>query len=251
MDEEFTRRQAFLSERMEIEAEQAFQRQVRDLESELRLDMEQQLGKEEELQKLRIQEGLDERLAEREIQIRGALRNRLEQQLQQRLKDRETRLRAEYERRNNFRMEEDVAKDIQSELEQRLVSETHRLENRMQEDLELAVARKREELRSSVLKTLETEYSGRLSERKQRLRDRFDISFQQTVDDIEAGLTRQIEGELDRRIEHQFETYRLQREAQIGSQLARFRHDRENELRNEMEADHETRRGNWVEQIES
>ena len=30
MDEEFTRRQAFLSERMEIEAEQAFQRQVRD-----------------------------------------------------------------------------------------------------------------------------------------------------------------------------------------------------------------------------
>ena len=35
---------------MEIEAEQAFQRQVRDLESELRLDMEQQLGKEEELQ---------------------------------------------------------------------------------------------------------------------------------------------------------------------------------------------------------
>ena len=70
------------------------------------------------------------------------MRNRLEQQLQQRLKDRETRLRAEYERRA-LRMEEDVAKDIQSELEQRLVSETHRLENRMQEDLELAVARKR------------------------------------------------------------------------------------------------------------
>ena len=90
-----------------------------------------------------------------------------------------------------------------------------------------------------------------MSERKQRLRDRFDISFQQTVDDIEAGLTRQIEGELDRRIEHQFETYRLQREAEIGSQLARFRHDRENELRNEMEADHETRRANWVEQIEA
>ena len=65
MDEEFTRRQAFLSERMEIEAEQAFQRQVRDLESELRLDMEQQLGNEEDLQKQRIQEGLDERLAER------------------------------------------------------------------------------------------------------------------------------------------------------------------------------------------
>ena len=41
-------------------------------------------------------------------------------------------------------MEEDVAKDIQSELEQRLVSETHRLENRMQEDLELGVRTERE-----------------------------------------------------------------------------------------------------------
>ena len=148
-------------------------------------------------------------------------------------------------------MEEDVAKDIQGELEQRLVAETSRLETRMQEDLELAVARKREELRASVLKALEADYVGRLAERKSRLRDRFDISFQQTIDDIEAGLTRQIEGELDRRIQHQFETYRLQREAEIGSQLARFRHDRENELRNEMESDYDTRRAKWVEQIEA
>ena len=62
-------------------------------------------------------------------------------------------------------MEEDVAKDIQGELEQRLVAETNRLETRMQEDLELAVARKREELRASVLKALEADYVGRLAER--------------------------------------------------------------------------------------
>ena len=55
-------------------------------------------------------------------------------------------MRAEYERRS-LRLEEDIAASIQEELQSKLNSETKELEERMRQDVELAVARRREQLR--------------------------------------------------------------------------------------------------------
>ena len=73
-------------------------------------------------------------------------------------------MRAEYERRS-LRLEEDIASSIQEELESKLSSETKELEERMRQDVELAVARRREGLRGEVERQVEAKYAEKLTER--------------------------------------------------------------------------------------
>ena len=70
--------------------------------------------------------------------------------------------RQEYDRRS-IRLEEDIAQQIQSELESRLRQETTDLEDQMREDVELAIARRRDELRVEIEKQLAERHSERLS----------------------------------------------------------------------------------------
>ena len=148
-------------------------------------------------------------------------------------------------------MEEEIAQELATELETRLTQETERLEGRMQEDLELAVARKREELQTSILNNLDSEYGERLSLRKQRLKERFDVSFSHAIDEIDRALHIELEDTVRNRIDAEFEQYKVDREAEITQHLSQFRHDRELDLRGQLDSQYEEKRGSWVSQIES
>ena len=47
-------------------------------------------------------------------------------------------------------MEEDIAQQLQTDIEQQLRRETDDLEERMREDVELAIAKRRDELRGQI-----------------------------------------------------------------------------------------------------
>ena len=84
------------------------------------------------------------------------------------MKQREARLKAEYDRRS-LRLEEDIAQQIQLELENKLREESNDLEQRMREDVELAIARKRERASVEIERQLESRHADRLNDRKARL----------------------------------------------------------------------------------
>jgi hypothetical protein len=120
----------------------------------------------------------------------------------------------------------------------------------MQQDLELAIARKRDEVRASILHELEKQYGERLSERKQRLRERYDLTFSHSIDEIEHALSLELESELQDRMADEFDSYQRSRESEISTRLSRFRHDREIELRTQLGDSFEGRKQEWIDQLE-
>jgi hypothetical protein len=120
----------------------------------------------------------------------------------------------------------------------------------MREDVELAIARRRDELRHEVEQQLEQRFAERLSDRKARLRERFDLSYGKAIDEVETALRSQVESELEASSSEDFERYREARESEIQNRLARFRYEREAQLREELEAKHATKREEWTERLE-
>jgi len=120
----------------------------------------------------------------------------------------------------------------------------------MREDVELAIARRRDELRVEIQKQLEENHAERLTERKGRLKEKYDITFSKAVDDISKVLKSELEQELARRSDDEFTSYRGAREAEIQNRLARFRFERETELRGQLEEQYEAKRTDWAERLE-
>ena len=114
----------------------------------------------------------------------------------------------------------------------------------------LPLQEKREELRVEVEKQLESQHAESLAERKGRLREKFDLTFSQAVDEISRGLEFDLERELDERMQLEFETYRNAREADIQNRLARFRFERESELRDKMDETYSLKKQDWAERLE-
>ena len=211
--------------------------------------MNERFASMEDAEVARLRDEQDAQLSERESQLRHGIRTRLEQQLRQRLQHREAALRAEYARRSQ-RLEADLAIEIQEELEQRLRRETEDLEARMREDVELSIARRRDELRREVEAQLQHDFSERLADRKARLRERYDLTYGKAVDDVEQALRSQVEAEMELRNDEDFDRYRTARESEIQNRLARFRYEREAEIRAELEEQYAAKREEWTERLE-
>ena len=81
----------------------------------------------------------------------------------------------------------------------------------MREDVELAIARRKDELRVEIENQLESRHTERLSDRKSRLREKYDITFSKAIDDISKTLKQDIEAELDKRMESEYTSYRSAR----------------------------------------
>ena len=120
----------------------------------------------------------------------------------------------------------------------------------MREDVELAIARRRDELRVEIEQQLQARHAERLSERKSRLREKYDITFSKAVDDISRSLKSDVEAELDVRMDEEFSSYRNAREAEIQNRLARFRYEREAELRGQLEDQYDSKKTDWSERLE-
>ena len=105
----------------------------------------------------------------------------------------------------------------------------------MREDVELAIARRRDEVRVEIEQQLESRHSERLAERKSRLREKYDITFSKAIDDISRTLKADVDAELEHRMDEEFTSYRSAREAEIQNRLASFRYEREAELREQLE----------------
>ena len=119
----------------------------------------------------------------------------------------------------------------------------------MREDVELAIARRRDELRHEVEHQLEQRLlSGFRTGR--RARERFDLSYGKAIDEVEHALRSQVEEELEASTNEDFERYREARESEIQNRLARFRYEREAQLREELEAKHAAKREEWTERLE-
>ena len=249
LQKEHQSRLAIQKEKLELEYNQELQARIRALEEEIEAEMESRYNKLETQEIDRIEEHQKAKLAEREEQLRRGIRTRLEQQLRLRLKQREARLKAEYDRRS-LRLEEDIAQQIQLELENKLRDESNDLEQRMREDVELAIARKRDELRVEIERQLESRHADRLNDRKARLREKYDLTFSKAVEDISKSLKIEIEGELERRMQTDYETYRTSRESEIQNRLARFRYEREAELRDKLSDSYTAKKQDWTERLE-
>ena len=169
--------------------------------------------------------------------------------MRQRLKQREARLKVEFERRS-LRLEEDIAQQLQSDIEGQLRKETDELEERMREDVELAIAKRRDDLRTEIESQLSEAQSEKLAERKARLKAKYDLTISKAVDDISRSLHAEIEVELEHRMEHEFSTYRHAREAEIQNRLSRYRYEREAELREELELQYGVNKQDWTERLD-
>ena len=67
--------------------------------------------------------------------------------------------------------------------------------------------------------------------RKQRLKERFDVSFSHAIDEIDRALHLELEDTVSERIDAEFEQYQTDRDAEITQHLSQFRHERELDLR--------------------
>ena len=125
---------------------QAFFEQSNAINDQIRTDLEKQFNIEIESEEIRLEGLHQDRLLEREAQLKASIRIRLEQQAKQRMEERESQLRAEYARRGR-QLEEEIAMQIQSEIESDMRDQTNLLEQEMREDVEMALARRKEEIR--------------------------------------------------------------------------------------------------------
>ena len=141
------RRLELQQERLRLEHERRLHDRMATLEAEIRSEVEATYLDKERLEVEQFERLHDERLEETASQPRVGIRARLEADIAERLARREVSLRAEYDRRAH--LEEEMARSIQVELEEKLRIETEQLESRMREDVDLALTRKREELKKA------------------------------------------------------------------------------------------------------
>jgi hypothetical protein len=120
----------------------------------------------------------------------------------------------------------------------------------MREDVELSIARRRDELRREVEVQLQQDFSERLADRKARLRERYDLTYGNAVEDVEQALRLQVEADLEQRNEDDYSRYQAARESEIQNRLARFRYEREAEIRAELEEQYAAKRTEWTERLE-
>ena len=98
---------------------------------------------------------------------------------------------------------------------------------------------------------LEAEHAQRITDRKQRLKEKFDYAFASEIETIEQVLTEETQRELDHRIDEEFERYRLARESEIENRLTSFRYARERDLRQRLNDEFERRREAMREQLDN
>jgi len=246
---EYQKRLEFHRERLEIEFNQAFFEQSNALNDQIRKDLETQFNVEIEAEEVRLEGLHQDRLSERESQLRASIKIRLEQQAKQRMEERESQLRAEYARRGR-QLEEEIAMQIQSEIEADMRDQTNLLEQEMREDVEMALARRKDELRTLIERELSESYSEKISERKSRLQERYDLLFQQNVDDIDGQLRTHIKTEMERKLEDEFTSYKLSKEAEMQNELSKFRYEQESHLRDTLSDNYEEKRKDWIKKME-
>ncbi len=90
-----------------------------------------------------------------------------------------------------------------------------------------------------------------MASRKERLREKYDLTFGQAVESITREITEDIEGEMNRRLEEEFAAYRMAREAEIQNRLSRFRYDQENDIREKLDLRFGEEKQDWVERLET
>ena len=246
---EYQKRLDFHRERLEIEFNQAFFEQSNAINDQIRTDLEKQFNIEIESEEIRLEGLHQDRLLEREAQLKASIRIRLEQQAKQNMEEREAQLRAEYARRGR-QLEEEIAMQIQSEIERDMREQTSLLEQEMREDVEMALARRKEEIRTLIERELSESYSEKLAERKSRLQERYDLLFQQNVDEIDSKLRSNIKSEMDRKIDDEFNSYKLSKEAEMQNELSKFRYEQESFLRETLSENYESKRKDWVKKLE-
>ena len=246
---EYQKRLDFHRERLEIEFNQAFFEQSNAINDQIRTDLEKQFNIEIESEEIRLEGLHQDRLLEREAQLKASIRIRLEQQAKQHMEEREAQLRAEYARRGR-QLEEEIAMQIQSEIERDMREQTSLLEQEMREDVEMALARRKEEIRTLIERELSESYSEKLAERKSRLQERYDLLFQQNVDEIDSKLRSNIKSEMDRKIDDEFNSYKLSKEAEMQNELSKFRYEQESFLRETLSENYESKRKDWVKKLE-
>jgi len=246
---EYQKRLDFHRERLEIEFNQAFFEQSNALNDQIRKDLDSQFDIEIEAEEVRLEGLHQDRLSERESQLRASIKIRLEQQAKQRMEERESQLRAEYARRGR-QLEEEIAMQIQSEIESDMREQTNLLEQEMREDVEMALARRKDELRTLIERELSESYSEKIAERKSRLQERYDLMFQQNVDDIDGKLRTHIKTEMERKLEDEFTSYKLSKEAEMQNELSKFRYEQETHLRDALSENYESKRKDWVKKME-
>ena len=71
------------------------------------------------------------------------------------------------------------------------------------------------------------------------------ITFSKAIDDISRSLKSDVESELEVRMDEEFTSYRTAREAEIQNRLARFRYEREAELREQLEDQYNSKKTDW------
>ena len=249
LENEYQKRLDFHRERLEIEFNQAFFEQSNAINDQIRTDLEKQFNIEIESEEIRLEGLHQDRLLEREAQLKASIRIRLEQQAKQHMEEREAQLRAEYARRGR-QLEEEIAMQIQSEIERDMREQTSLLEQEMREDVEMALARRKEEIRTLIERELSESYSEKLAERKSRLQERYDLLFQQNVDEIDSKLRSNIKSEMDRKIDDEFNSYKLSKEAEMQNELSKFRYEKESFLRETLSENYESKRKDWVKKLE-
>ena len=249
LENEYQKRLDFHRERLEIEFNQAFFEQSNAINDQIRTDLEKQFNIEIESEEIRLEGLHQDRLLEREAQLKASIRIRLEQQAKQHMEEREAQLRAEYARRGR-QLEEEIAMQIQSEIERDMREQTSLLEQEMREDVEMALARRKEEIRTLIERELSESYSEKLAERKSRLQERYDLLFQQNVDEIDSKLRSNIKSEMDRKIDDEFNSYKLSKEAEMQNELSKFRYEQESFLRETLSENYESKRKDWVKKLE-
>ena len=246
---EYQKRLEFHRERLEIEFNQAFFEQSNALNDQIRKDLETQLEIEIQGEEVRLEGLHQDRLSERESQLRASIKIRLEQQAKQQMEERESQLRAEYARRGR-QLEEEIAMQIQSEIEAEMRDQTSLLEQEMREDVEMALARRKDELRTLIERELSESYSDKIAERKSRLQERYDLLFQQNVDEIDTKLRSHIKTEMERRLDDEFTSYKLSKEAEMQNELSKFRYEQETHLRDTLAENYEGKRKDWIKKME-
>ena len=246
---EYQKRLEFHRERLEIEFNQAFFEQSNAINDQIRTDLEKQFNIEIESEEIRLEGLHQDRLLEREAQLRASIKIRLEQQAKQRMEEREAQLRAEYARRGR-ELEEEIAMQIQSEIERDMREQTSLLEQEMREDVEMALARRKEEIRTLIERELSESYSEKLADRKSRLQERYDLLFQQNVDEIDSKLRSNIKSEMERKIDDEFNSYKLSKEAEMQNELSKFRYEQESFLRETLSENYESKRKDWIKKLE-
>ena len=246
---EYQKRLDFHRERLEIEFNQALFEQSNALNDQIRTDLEKQYNIEIEREEVRLEGLHQDRLAERESQLRASIKIRLEQQAKQQMDERESQLRAEYARRGR-QLEEEIAMQIQSEIESDMREQTTLLEQEMREDVEMALARRKDELRTLIERELSESYSEKIAERKSRLQERYDLLFQQSVDDIDSQLRSHVKTEMERKLDDEFTSYKLSKEAEMQNELSQFRYEQETHLRDSLTENYEEKRKDWVKKME-